>query len=280
VQTKAIFSVYDPGVIRRIRLVTGLVMFAYVTTHFVNHALGLVSVQVMDRELHRIYQYWASPLGSFMLYSAFAIHYSLALWALWLRRSLKMPFAEAAQLILGFSIPFFLTDHVPHTRVADTFYGADYGYYSTLLYACFVVSTRRASADGSGDRLDPRHHWTAVLAEPEAVVRPLAAGPLRVRAADADLGDSRRFRGGSPGQNTASGWIMTDLAPSPITVSPVQTAAQLPVFLLALPAGALADLMDRKRDLILAGRKWCQTTWPSIFKMALPASTVCPSEDA
>jgi hypothetical protein len=73
---------------------------------------------------------------------------------------------------------------------------------------------------------------------------------------------------------------MTDLAPSPIMVSPVQTAAQLPVFLVALPAGALADLMDRKRDLMLAGRKWCQTTWPSIFKMALPASTVCPSEDA
>ena len=49
----------------------------------------------------------------------------------------------------------------------------------------------------------------------------------------------------------ASGWIMTDLAPSPIMVSLVQAAAQLPVFLLALPAGALADLMDRKRNLML-----------------------------
>jgi len=52
-------------------------------------------------------------------------------------------------------------------------------------------------------------------------------------------------------QNTASAWIMTDLAPSPIMVSLVQAAAQLPVLLLALPAGALADLMDRKRHLIL-----------------------------
>jgi adenylate cyclase len=143
VQTKAIFSVYDPGVIRRIRLVSGLVMFAYVTTHFVNHALGLVSVEVMDRALHQIYQYWTSPLGSVVLYGAFAIHYSLALWALWRRRSLKMPFAEAAQLILGFSIPFFLTDHVLHTRVADTFYGANYGYYSNVLYAYAVVSPLR-----------------------------------------------------------------------------------------------------------------------------------------
>jgi adenylate cyclase len=118
-------------------------MFAYVTTHFVNHSLGLVSVQVMDRELHRIYQYWASPLGGFILYGAFAMHYGLALWALWLRRSLKMPAAEATQLVLGFSIPFFLTDHVLQTRVADTFYGADYGYFSTLLYLYFVASPLR-----------------------------------------------------------------------------------------------------------------------------------------
>ena len=53
-------------------------------------------------------------------------------------------------------------------------------------------------------------------------------------------------------QNTASAWIMTDLAPSPIMVSLVQAAAQLPVLLLALPAGAIADLMDLRRNLILS----------------------------
>jgi adenylate cyclase len=131
------------GVIRRIRLASGLVMLAYVTTHFVNHSLGLVSVQSMDVALRFIYQYWASPLGTFLLYGAFAIHYSLALWALWLRRSLKMPAAEATQLVLGFSIPFLLTEHVLQTRVADTFYGADYGYYATVLYTFFVADPLR-----------------------------------------------------------------------------------------------------------------------------------------
>ena len=93
------------GVIRRLRLTSGLVMLAYVTTHFVNHSLGLVSVQLMDRALQVIYQYWASPLGGVILYGAFAIHHCLALWALWLRRSLKMPFAEAAQLVLVSRFP-------------------------------------------------------------------------------------------------------------------------------------------------------------------------------
>jgi adenylate cyclase len=131
------------GVIRRFRLASGLVMLAYVTTHFVNHSLGLVSVQSMDAALRFIYQYWASPLGTLLLYGAFAIHYSLALWALWLRRSLKMPVAEATQLVLGFSIPFLLTEHVLQTRVADTFYGAHYGYYVTLLYTFFVTDPLR-----------------------------------------------------------------------------------------------------------------------------------------
>ena len=53
-------------------------------------------------------------------------------------------------------------------------------------------------------------------------------------------------------QNTAAGWLMTSLDPSPMMVSLVQAASMLPVFLLALPAGALADIMDRRVFLIMA----------------------------
>src|SRR5215471_6460576 len=51
--------------------------------------------------------------------------------------------------------------------------------------------------------------------------------------------------------NAASGWLMTSLDPSPLIVSLVQVANSLPLFLLALPAGALADMTDKRR-LILA----------------------------
>jgi predicted MFS family arabinose efflux permease/quinol monooxygenase YgiN len=46
-------------------------------------------------------------------------------------------------------------------------------------------------------------------------------------------------------------WLMTSLAPSPIMVALMQTATSLPFFLLALPAGALADIVDRRRLLLL-----------------------------
>ena len=56
-------------------------------------------------------------------------------------------------------------------------------------------------------------------------------------------------------QNTGAGWLMTSLSPDPLTVSMVQAATILPVFLLALPAGALADIVD-KRLFIVATQCW------------------------
>jgi len=51
-------------------------------------------------------------------------------------------------------------------------------------------------------------------------------------------------------QTVAASWLMTTLAASPLLVALVQTATTLPVFLLGLPAGALADMVDRRRLLI------------------------------
>src|SRR6478672_4348003 len=50
--------------------------------------------------------------------------------------------------------------------------------------------------------------------------------------------------------NAASGWLMTSLDADPLTVSMVQVASSLPMFLFALPAGALADTVDKRRFLI------------------------------
>ncbi len=56
---------------------------------------------------------------------------------------------------------------------------------------------------------------------------------------------------GSWMQNVATGWLMSSLTTSPIWVSLVQVAVSLPVFLIALPAGALADMVDRRKFLLL-----------------------------
>jgi MFS family permease len=56
-------------------------------------------------------------------------------------------------------------------------------------------------------------------------------------------------------QNVGGAWLMTSLTPSPLLVALMQTATSLPVFLIGLPAGTLADLVDRRR-LLLVTQTW------------------------
>jgi MFS family permease len=51
--------------------------------------------------------------------------------------------------------------------------------------------------------------------------------------------------------DTASGWLITSLSADPVAVSLVQAAVSLPLFLFTLPAGALADIIDSRRLLIV-----------------------------
>ncbi|CAI0754562.1 MFS transporter [Serratia quinivorans] len=55
---------------------------------------------------------------------------------------------------------------------------------------------------------------------------------------------------GSFMRDVASSWLVTDLSSNPSAVALMQTAATLPVFLLAIPAGVLSDILDRRRFLI------------------------------
>jgi MFS family permease len=56
-------------------------------------------------------------------------------------------------------------------------------------------------------------------------------------------------------QNVGAGWLMTQISTSPLMVSLVQGASAIPVFLVVLPAGALADMVDRRR-LLLFTQSW------------------------
>jgi len=127
--------------IRRIRLASGLVMLAYIAMHLVNHALGLVSIAAMGWALSRIvYPIWSLPVMQAALYGAFAAHYSLALWALWQRQTLRLRGSEYLQIVLGFLIPILVAEHVVGTRISDSFFGTEALFYRYVLWVYFVGS--------------------------------------------------------------------------------------------------------------------------------------------
>src|SRR5207302_2156264 len=60
-------------------------------------------------------------------------------------------------------------------------------------------------------------------------------------------------------QNVGAAWAITSLSPSPLMVALVQSATSLPVLVVGLPAGAVADIVDRRR-LLLATQTWMLAT--------------------
>src|SRR5688500_10361041 len=102
---------------RLTRLITGLIVAAFVVGHFLNHALGVVSVEAMNGMRAGLAGWWRSLPGTVLLYGALVTHFALALVSLYRRSTLRMPAWEAAQLLLGLAIPPLLIAHVVGTRL-------------------------------------------------------------------------------------------------------------------------------------------------------------------
>ena len=73
-------------------------------------------------------------------------------------------------------------------------------------------------------------------------------------------------------QNVGGVWLMTSLTPSPLMVALMQTATSLPVFLVGLPAGALADIVDRRR-LLLFWQGWMLVAAAMLAVLTLVGAT-------
>jgi adenylate cyclase len=119
--------------VRRTRLATGLVLYVYAALHFVNLALGNISVDAMEGGLAIQKLVWQSIPGAVLLYLSAVTHMTLGFWALYRRRRFQWTRIEATQLVLGLSIPFLIADHVIGTRVALSAFGLEKGYAQELL---------------------------------------------------------------------------------------------------------------------------------------------------
>lgn len=113
---------------RRLRLYTGLILAAYVISHFINHSLGLLSLDAMEAYRRVNAAVWQNPIGSIALYGSFIVHGCLALYSLFRRTTLRMPWWEAMQLGLGLLIPPLIAIHVIGTRLSQSLLGFDVGY--------------------------------------------------------------------------------------------------------------------------------------------------------
>jgi adenylate cyclase len=128
---------------RRVRLGSGLLLLLFVAGHLCNLALGLVSVDAMERWRGGLLTPWQTGPGQSLLLAAAIVHAGLGLASLASRHSLAMSRTDWVQLLLGLATPPLLVNHVVGLQVTsdlvarfDAYYGyvlAVYWRYAPLL---------------------------------------------------------------------------------------------------------------------------------------------------
>ena len=119
--------------LQRLRLTSGLILFAFAATHFLNHALGLVGLEAMHQAQQIRTAVTRSVPGTIVLAAALTAHIVLALHKLVRRQTWRLSRWESVQILSGLAIPFFLFPHIVNTRIAHTFFNVEDSYLYELV---------------------------------------------------------------------------------------------------------------------------------------------------
>jgi adenylate cyclase len=121
-----------------LRLLSALTMLAFVICHLTAHCFLLISFDDAETARRILMYPWRGWTGTLVLSTAFLIHYTNALWSIYVRRSLRLKPWEWTQLALGLCIPVLLTAHVVGTRISEHVLDTT-TYYNTVFIAQWVI---------------------------------------------------------------------------------------------------------------------------------------------
>jgi adenylate cyclase len=128
--------------VRQIRLGCGLVLFAYLISHFLNHALGNISMEALAAGVYYHVLFWRFPPVAIVFYGAALAHTGLGIWALYKRREFRWKAIEPLQLVLGLSIPVLIISHIVGVRLGQSLFDHE-KLYPQELYAFWVARPAR-----------------------------------------------------------------------------------------------------------------------------------------
>jgi adenylate cyclase len=124
--------------IRQVRLACGLVLFAYLVSHFLNHALGNISMDALAAGVTYHAAFWQFLPVAVVFYTAALLHAGLGIWALYERRQFRWKAIEPLQLVLGLSIPALVLTHIIGVRLGHALFGHE-KLYPQVFFAYWVV---------------------------------------------------------------------------------------------------------------------------------------------
>jgi len=136
--------------VRRLRLISGLVLFTYVLTHLLNLVLGLVSFPALEAGREVFVAVWRFLPLTLLLYAALLVHLALAYYAIFRRESMAMPLVEGLRYAFGVLIIPLAALHILATRLVHEIFGVhdSYLYVVTAQWAFNLGDALQQTLDG------------------------------------------------------------------------------------------------------------------------------------
>src|ERR1700676_2781456 len=124
--------------VRQVRLACGLVLFAYLVSHFLNHALGNISMDALAAGVYYHVLFWQFLPVAVVFYGSALLHTGLRILALYQRRQFRGNAPEPLQLVLALSMPALVITHVVGVRLGQTLFGHE-KLYPQVFFAYWIV---------------------------------------------------------------------------------------------------------------------------------------------
>lgn len=125
--------------VRNLRMLSGTVLFVFVTLHLLNMAFGLISIDAVETARTYLTAPWSIEPVFVLLMLALLVHMVLGLHSLYRRSTLRMSGYDGSQLIFGLLIMPLLASHIVGIYATKNIFGADPTY--RLILNVFWVSS-------------------------------------------------------------------------------------------------------------------------------------------
>lgn len=132
------------SVVRKLRILSGSILFLYAITHLLNHSINIISIDAADFVRENFYHIlWKNPIGTILLYGSFLAHIPLGFYSIATKKSFKISAREWFQIILPVLALLVLLQHVAGGFIATRIFSTDFSY--SALFSALLVDPSEAA---------------------------------------------------------------------------------------------------------------------------------------
>ncbi len=125
------------SIIRRLRALSGIILFIYAITHLINHSLNVYSIELADFVREHYWQpIWKNSLGTFLLYGSLIVHIPIGFYSIASKKSFRLTAREWVQLTFPVLALLLLLQHILGGYILNRMFESNFGYqalFSSIL---------------------------------------------------------------------------------------------------------------------------------------------------